>query len=98
MPQEQKARRGGRANESSTRDHKPGARPRQGPRVPRPDELKRAIDPATFYAREIEPRPPLKAKRDGWTANFPCPFHEDATGSFGVNLAASSRSSRSSVV
>lgn len=57
--------------------------------APRPDALKRTIDPADFYRREIATAPEsLKAHPDGWTQNFCCPFpgHEDTTGSFGVNL------------
>jgi len=86
MPEQQNARRGGRAKETRTRDSKPRGGPRQGPRLPRPDELKARIDPATFYAREIPEAPTLKAGRGGWSQNFPCPFHEDETGSLGVNL------------
>lgn len=55
-------------------------------RPPRPDDIKRAIDPAEFYAAELADAPHLKARRDGWTQNLPCPFHADPNPSFGVNL------------
>ena len=54
-------------------------------RPPTAAALKAAIPPAEFYRRHF-PAANLKAKREGWTANFACPFHEDSTGSFGVNL------------
>ncbi|WP_175534776.1 DUF927 domain-containing protein [Thiocapsa roseopersicina] len=56
--------------------------------MPTPSELKRLIDAAEFYRRELPAGTPLRAGRDGWTKNVPCPFphHDDATGSFGVNL------------
>ena len=72
-------------NRSESND-KTASNQRQGPRLPRPDAIKRAIDPADFYRREIERAPALKAQDDGWTQNFMCPFHEDKNGSFGVNL------------
>lgn len=54
-------------------------------RPPTAAALKAAIPPAEFYRRRF-PEANLKAKREGWTGNFACPFHEDSTGSFGVNL------------
>lgn len=55
-------------------------------KAPRPDEIKRSVDPLHFYQAEIVGIPPLKAGSDGWTQNVRCPFHEDSTSSFGVNL------------
>ena len=71
----------GRKNTNNPKG-RPEGEATQAPRPPRPDALKAAIDPAEFYARELEGAPPLRAKRDGWTQNFPCCFHEDRTGSF----------------
>ena len=86
MDENKNARRRGRAKESNTpKDNHPPA-PRQPARPPRPDAIKASIDPAAFYRREIEGAPAFKARRDDWTQNFPCPFHKDETGSFGVNL------------
>ena len=64
-------------------NNSPQDRPR---RLPLADHIKAAIPAATFYARELPNSPTLKAGRDDWSQNVGCPFHEDSTPSFGVNL------------
>lgn len=53
--------------------------------LPLSDDIRRAISPSAYYAREL-PSVDLRASGDGWTQNVRCPFHEDENGSFGVNL------------
>ena len=49
------------------------------------DEIKKSLDFMAYYSRDLGRDLP-KVKADGWTENFPCPFHDDQTGSFGVNI------------
>lgn len=83
MPEQKKSRRGGRETVSH-REHNHRPQHRQD-RLPTPTEIKAAIDPRDYYARAL-PGVALKAGRDGWSANVPCPFHDDPDPSFGVNF------------
>lgn len=49
------------------------------------DEIKKSLDFSAYFTNELGRELP-KSKADGWTENFPCPFHADETGSFGVNV------------
>jgi uncharacterized protein (DUF927 family) len=55
-------------------------------RLPTADRIKAAIRPADFYADALPDAPALKARRDGWSQNIKCCFHDEENGSFGVNL------------
>jgi len=80
MEQQKEAPQEGGANYL---EHSQDSAPR---RLPRADELKQAIDPAAFYAAELPDAPPLKRRNGAWSQNILCPFHDEDTGSFGVNL------------
>ncbi len=55
--------------------------------LPTPREIKTAINPLMFYHQELGIGIALlKASSDGWSQNVRCPFHDDSTPSFGVNL------------
>jgi len=86
MDEQEKGRPKGRPKNQSDQKSTTAERQGQAQGLPRPDAIKRAIDPAEFYRREIKHPPDFKPQADGWTQNFPCCFHEDANGSFGVNL------------
>ena len=58
MDQKKNARHRGRAKESNTRKDRPRDAARQAQRLPRPDAIKAAIDPAEFYARRSKTPPP----------------------------------------
>ncbi|WP_295885434.1 CHC2 zinc finger domain-containing protein [uncultured Thiohalocapsa sp.] len=86
MPPKEKTRRGGRVKDQNTADDSARPEDRQPRRLPRADHLKASIPPVAFYTRELPGAPTLKAVRDQWSQNIRCPFHEDPTPSFGVNL------------
>ncbi|NCC94143.1 MAG: hypothetical protein EOM10_12815, partial [Opitutae bacterium] len=87
-PGKENARHEDRAKIRNDSKHNPAAhREQSARRLPTPRELKREIDPLAFYSGEIPNAPSLKARKDGWTQNVRCPFHDpDTDGSFGVNL------------
>ncbi|NCA94252.1 MAG: hypothetical protein EOM84_03645, partial [Sphingobacteriia bacterium] len=86
-PTQQNARHEDRAKKRNGTESNPATRREQSPRLPTPTEIKRAIDPAVFYSSEIPNAPTLKGRKDGWTQNVKCLFHDpDTDGSFGVNL------------
>ncbi|WP_169338409.1 DUF3631 domain-containing protein [Lamprocystis purpurea] len=49
------------------------------------DTIKAAIDPLTFYQRELSNAPPLIANRKGYAQKVLCPFHEEKDPSFTIN-------------
>ncbi|MBV5276165.1 MAG: hypothetical protein JZU52_21855, partial [Lamprocystis purpurea] len=54
-------------------------------RLPLADTIKAAIDPLTFYQRELSNAPPLIANRKGYAQKVLCPFHEEKDPSFTIN-------------
>jgi len=55
-------------------------------RLPLADTIKAAIDPLTFYQRELSTAPTLIANRKGYTQKILCPFHEEEDPSFVLSL------------
>jgi uncharacterized protein (DUF927 family) len=73
---------------NEAKDNPASHREQSARRLPKPSELKRAIDPAEFYRGELPNGSNLKMVReDGWSQHVKCLFHEpDTEPSFGVNL------------
>ncbi len=54
--------------------------------APRADAIRSLVPSLDYYRARMPDMPEPKRQRDGWTQNMPCPFHDDTTGSFGINL------------
>lgn len=48
------------------------------------EQILETIDYRAFYEGELPDFP--KVKPNGWTLNFSCPFHDEKTGSFSINI------------
>ncbi len=87
MDDKKNAWRRGQAKNSSNDENKLQGLPTQVPRPPRLDTIKAAIDTAEFYRGELPHVKDWTTKADGWLrTNFVCVFHDEKTGSAGVNL------------